>query len=341
MNASFIKNGKEVNYLYQWDVDQVMKLTGFQSLASTDVHFSNNREGKAIVVSGTVDADGNLFAVVPNVLLEDYRMIYAHVYSEGGTIEEATIVVKGRAKPSEIGLKTETIELTSGITKVVQDAEYARLNNLFVYGKSTQDGVPMPDNPIDIVNVKKASITIGDDTVTIDAELRSIGEDKDRLFKDVDGVWKVERNIKRVLCDENTIIKKNKTAVDDYSYFFQFDDKVGYTSICEQLENKKQQSDVVGGADIEKVGKFDSTSSFSIIIFNIGYYMTGENTANVVKQWFKEHNMVILYKIAPKLEILPTKDQQALNAFMMQKGINNILLTTDKDTTGRLVYYKK
>src|SRR5699024_3017688 len=67
-------------------------------------------------------------------------------------------------------------------------------------GDVATDWTPAPeDNPYDILenNLYKTNILLSE-------PLRSVGDVKDRLFRDSDGLWKVERNVGEMIVDDTT-----------------------------------------------------------------------------------------------------------------------------------------
>ena len=111
----------QVTNLFQWDVNQVLKIAGIEFGSSpVEVHFCNKKSTSALVVNSTAPTGGYVFANIPNTLLTEPYDIVAYVYQTDGsrrsTIKTVTIPVVKRQKPNDY-------RDTSGGTIVVPDSE--------------------------------------------------------------------------------------------------------------------------------------------------------------------------------------------------------------------------
>lgn len=91
--------------LFQWDVNQVLKISGIAfGTSPVEVHFANKKSESAIVVNSTTPTGGYIFANIPNVLLTEPYDIFAYVYQTDGTTRSTThtitIPVVARRKPN-------------------------------------------------------------------------------------------------------------------------------------------------------------------------------------------------------------------------------------------------
>ena len=82
-------------------------------------------------------------------------------------------------KADALFITTET-----ATSHTLTDTKDGAVFSLSVFGKTTQNGVPTPQAPIDVVSVENPTITIGDQTVTIPYTLRGIGSVKDEIVVD-------------------------------------------------------------------------------------------------------------------------------------------------------------
>lgn len=109
-----------VTNLFQWDVDQVLKIEGLVLTNAVEVHFANKKSTTAIVVMSTPPAAGNVFVNIPNELLTQPYDIVAYVYRADGstrnTTNTITIPVVKRQKPNDYND-------TSGGNIVIPDSE--------------------------------------------------------------------------------------------------------------------------------------------------------------------------------------------------------------------------
>ena len=95
----------QVENLFQWDVNQVLKIMGIDfGATSVEVHFCNKKSTSAIVVESTTPANGYVLATIPNTLLTQPYNIVAYVYQTNGstksTTNTITIPVVARQKPN-------------------------------------------------------------------------------------------------------------------------------------------------------------------------------------------------------------------------------------------------
>ena len=88
--------------LYQWEIGQVLKVTGLNLTKAPEVHFSNANMDRAIVKQAEM-VDHVVTVAIPNSLLQDPLRIYAHIgIYEGSTfkvVEKVEIPVIARKRP--------------------------------------------------------------------------------------------------------------------------------------------------------------------------------------------------------------------------------------------------
>lgn len=90
--------------LTQWDYGQKLTIKGLTVSSALEVHFSNNAEKEAIVMSAT-KSGSDIITEIPNVLLEKDKDITAWVYTDDGqsgeTIRTIVLKVTPRIKPAD------------------------------------------------------------------------------------------------------------------------------------------------------------------------------------------------------------------------------------------------
>lgn len=96
-----LEDGRE--HLYQWDLDRKILVS---DPTITEVHFCN-RTGDCSLVVETYTKDGQLYADIPNILLQQYFDIRVFAYCDGYTKVEQIFKVKSRSKPADY-VYTET-----------------------------------------------------------------------------------------------------------------------------------------------------------------------------------------------------------------------------------------
>ena len=102
--------------LYQWDINQVLSVSGLNILVAPEVHFSNANMDKAIVRQSTLK-DHIVSVAIPNSLLQEPLPIKAHIgIYEGDTfkiIELVEIPVIPKAKPLDYTIENTDEEIYS------------------------------------------------------------------------------------------------------------------------------------------------------------------------------------------------------------------------------------
>ena len=102
--------------LHQWDIDQVLQVTGLNLTNAPEVHFSNANMDRAIVRQSTM-TNHVVNVNIPNSLLQDPLRIYAHIgIYEGSTfkvVEVVEIPVQPRKRPMDYQIEDTDEELYS------------------------------------------------------------------------------------------------------------------------------------------------------------------------------------------------------------------------------------
>lgn len=107
-------NVVSVSGLFQWDYGQRLKIKGLDLPPVVEVHFSNNLEKEAIVMTGTQDGDDTVVDI-PDVLLTKNHDITAYVYvigsNSGETVKAIIMKVEPRVKPQNFVLEVPDAEI--------------------------------------------------------------------------------------------------------------------------------------------------------------------------------------------------------------------------------------
>lgn len=83
-----------VTNLFQWDVNQVLKIMGLDfGSSAVEVHFANKKSTSATVVLSTTPTNGTVFVNIPNELMKEPYDIVAYVYKTDGTTKSTTNTV--------------------------------------------------------------------------------------------------------------------------------------------------------------------------------------------------------------------------------------------------------
>ena len=94
-----------VTNLFQWDVNQIIKIGGIDfNNSPVEVHFCNKKSTSALVIKSSTPTNGYIFVNIPNTLLTEPYDITAYIYQTDGTSKSTTntiiIPVVKRQKPS-------------------------------------------------------------------------------------------------------------------------------------------------------------------------------------------------------------------------------------------------
>lgn len=135
--------------LTQWDYGQKLTIKGLTVSSALEVHFSNNAEKEAIVMSAT-KSGSDIITEIPNVLLEKDKDITAWVYTDDGqsgeTIRTIVLKVTPRIKPADYISENNAGEVIDYVAKA---EEYA--NSAQESAKSAQDKAEQVQANTDIV----------------------------------------------------------------------------------------------------------------------------------------------------------------------------------------------
>lgn len=98
-------DGSELKYLYQWDVNQKICISGVDTSPMPEIHFWARRLPKVIVVPAEVYGD-KIVVDVPNILLQVAEPITIFIYKEtdedGHRTSDAILCpVRARPQPEE------------------------------------------------------------------------------------------------------------------------------------------------------------------------------------------------------------------------------------------------
>lgn len=109
-------NSYVTDSLHQWDLDQVLSVTGLNLTVAPEVHFSNANMDRAIVRQATM-SNHVANVSIPNSLLQDPLRIYAHIGIYEGTtfkvVELVEIPVVPRKRPADYQIQDSDEEIYS------------------------------------------------------------------------------------------------------------------------------------------------------------------------------------------------------------------------------------
>lgn len=109
-------NAYVTDSLYQWDINQVLAISGLNLSVAPEIHFNNINMERAVVRQSTL-VDGVVTVKIPNALLQSVYPIkvYVGVY-EGETfkvIESIEIPIIARVKPADYRIEDSDEDIYS------------------------------------------------------------------------------------------------------------------------------------------------------------------------------------------------------------------------------------
>ncbi len=151
-----------------------------------------------------------------------------------------------------------------------------------LYGESKQYGIPTPDNQVEIVNTYKAgkyrtTINGREYKFTLDDDLRSVGNVKDKLYLDNNGLHLIKK-VDSILIDE----KRSYAVATSYFSFKPANVLVSSEAISDYFAFNRSGS----------AGIWVGTGSVAINFWN------DVNTLDKFKAWLSEHNATVYYLLA-------------------------------------------
>lgn len=165
----------------------------------------------------------------------------------------------------------------------------------------------------------------------LDEPLRSVGDVKDRLFRDNDGLWKVERKTAERIISGGMLSYRYGLGAQGINTFYNTNfpnAKMGYqTSISSHFKN------VTGGWDAHEhgIGYSDHTNAvnkyfyFSDSLTGIGESDSAGIATQKINNWLALNPVGVVYQLAnPVMETLPQSLQDKLNNLRTFKDSNYI-----------------
>lgn len=217
------------------------------------------------------------------------------------------------------------INSASGENIALSDSGGSNLHGLRIYGKTTQNGTPTPDAPIDLVSVgDNGSITVNVNdaqsmTIATPNGLPGIPVSSGGNYTDANGqqwicdVVDLERGVyvqnvsENIVDGVNNLVSKNDNESGSRLYYIRVTDKgLGSAGFCTHFSHVDGYP--TGGSNN---GKFNVTVADGIVFFSGYGIVSGDNStqanANEFNEWLNAQNeagtpVTLLYKLATPTE---------------------------------------
>lgn len=260
----------------------------------------------------------------------------------------------GPEGPAGESVTFEDKDEQSGVEIFTDKADNAVVH-VGVEGKSIQDGEPTPDYPIEIkslndfdvvssvdldvdpnsVQSSESTDTISKINLLLDEPLRSVGDVYDRLYRNNDGQWVVERNVEEYVFSNVDRIQTSMEDVTSFLISIPSSNKAFNSNIDSVVfshgnysRGKYTHNDFVGLTTWS--GRLDEQRNFMLNLPN-----AIASTLAQAKAWLTSQAspVTVIYSTIPTTETLPDEQQELLNNLTSYKVSNYVYTTSDLQPT--------
>lgn len=223
----------------------------------------------------------------------------AQIVSDRNQIDENT-----RNKAGAIVLNAE------GESIIVADASDCYLQGLKVFGKSTQDGTPTPDAPVEIVNIVNPIITVDEQSISIPRTLPGIPVSSGGNYTDENG--------QQWICDEVDLARGvyvqriGKSELIGTEYFEDF--VAEYNTVTLAIAHKDNTEIICSHSYLNSAVMWANSSRIKFEINKFGVSTFSDFKTLITNNYTNGNPVTILYVIPTPIET-PLSDAE-INAFM-------------------------
>lgn len=137
--------------LYQWDLNQILTITGLNLVNAPEIHFSNANMDRAIVRQSTM-TNHVISANIPNSLLQVPLTIKVNIGIYEGdifkVIEKILIPVIPKTRPSDYQIQDSDEEIYSFnhvLNALANKADSSRVDNIIAHNNNTEGNTELLD----------------------------------------------------------------------------------------------------------------------------------------------------------------------------------------------------
>lgn len=225
----------------------------------------------------------------------------------------------------------------------ITDSDNGKIQDMMIYGKSSQDGTPSPENPVEIKSVVNPAVKVTNEdglkvqsvtlnNITLNAIPVSSGgnvtiDGKQYIADYVD----VERG-KYVQMIQTDKVQSNITwniqkQQEGYS--------LGYTGLYKNgIPTNKPGMEKTWKSNVgDSSSAWSNAFSFgrSAVFWIVPYKNDGNITSNDINAWLVEHPMDIMYPLVEPIETdLTPEENEAFKALVTNYPVTNISVTSDQ-----------
>lgn len=232
MSSVIVKNDRyTVDPLYQWDINQKLKISGLSLASAPEIHFTNEAMSGVIVRQASVNSVRVITVDIPNSLLQKPYTITAYVcIYEGETFKSVCkidIPIKARKMPNDYTLVNDEEIYSFNALENKLNAEATALNLKYEELKTDYDGLSK-----DVADLKENGAGGGTISETIENIERRIGDIEDTIPDKQNKPSLIEWLMNAFNWSNNTYSFEDSFPADSYD----IEISVNSTATIEQLE---------------------------------------------------------------------------------------------------------
>ena len=222
------------------------------------------------------------------------------------------------------------VETATGEAIAIRDSANRRLRGLTLYGKSTQDGTPTPEAPVEIESVENPVVSVNEQTLPVTRTLAGIPVTSGGNYTDENG--------QQWICDEvdferGVYVQRVRTDVFDsgtVNYWWEYNSSgyegyartlsemlpgLRWNGYCNRFPTHPAASNELGlwfGADNNVLYLHSARGTFS--------------TLDQFKEWLSANPMTVVYPLATPIETALTAEELAAYASLRSNYSNTSVL---------------
>ena len=228
----------------------------------------------------------------------------------------------------EVGLDVPVPAGSTSILMYYKEAKLEKGNKATNWAPTPEDITENDNHPlIDKINL------------LLDEPLRSVGDVKDRLYRDSDGLWKIERNVGEYIFDENKIIEDRTSTLGGNSLtnLYQFRGALGDKEVKDGIGISSHFNKVTSGYSDDvhlRVKSFDGQGFIPSLFFLKGTFSSTTEVSNWLKSEKESGRPVALLYVKnnPTIETLSQELQDKLNNLRSFKDSNYVYTIINNKT---------